>query len=186
MHYSAVNPDRLFEIQKERTDKLSKFLPELQALFNTNPQKPRITYFEGPDQMKNILWEEVNCKKETLYLWPNQDSLAMVGGPEFLKMIDEKRLKKGVWVKVIRFKSKDILFENSASGKKFLRELRFGPEENNFSMGMSIYDSGKVGFFSSRKEGFAVLIESKELEKLMRIFFNLFWEKSAPAKTGQG
>lgn len=186
MHYSAVNPDRLFEIQNERTEKLSQYLPELQALFNLNPSKPKITYYEGPDQMKNILWEEIGCKKETLYIWPNKDALAMVGGPEFLKMIDEKRIKKGVWVKAIRFKNRDIIFDNSASGAKFLRELRFDPFEFTFTMGMSIYDSGKVAFFSSKKEGFAVLIESKELEELMRVFFNLLWEKSTPVRAGQG
>jgi len=186
MRYNAVNPERLFEIQQERTQKLSAYLPELQALFNTNPQKPRITYFEGPEQMKNILWEEIGCKKETLYIWPNKDALAMVGGPEFLKMIDEKRIKKGVWVKAIRFKQRDILFDNSASGAKFLRELRFDPLEYPFAMGMGIYDSGKVAFFSSRKESFAVLIESKELEELMRVFHKLLWEKSRPAKRGEG
>lgn len=186
MHYTASSPDRLFEIQQERTNKLKEHLPELQALFNINPTKPRITYFEGPEQMKNILWEEIGCTKETLYIWPNKDALAMIGGAEFLKMIDQKRIKRGVWVKAIRFKDRDAIFDNSASGAKFLRELRFDPIEYAFTMGMSIYDSGKVAFFSSKKEGFAVLIESKELEELMRVFFNLLWEKSKPAKRGEG
>lgn len=187
MRYTAVNPERLMEIEKQRIDKLDKYLPELKALFNLNPTKPRITYFEGPEQMKNILWEELGCKKETLYVWPNKDALSMVGGAEFLKMIDDKRIKKGVWVKAIRFDYRDKLFDTSASSAKYLRELRFDSTvKHPFTMGMSIYDSGKVAFFSSKKEGFAVLVESKELEELMRAFFELLWEKSSPAKPGEG
>jgi hypothetical protein len=51
---------------------------------------------------------------------------------------------------------------------------------------MGIYDTGKVGFFSSKRESFGVLIESKELQELMTLLFRLFWAASSPAREGEG
>ena len=52
--------------------------------------------------------------------------------------------------------------------------------------GIGIYDTGKVGFISSREEGFGILIESEELASMMTSFFELLWDRSLPARPGEG
>jgi len=66
----------------------------------------------------------------------------------------------------------------------FLSENCWFPLEDEIFMGL--YDSGKVGFFTSKKEGFGLLIESQELYQLMRSFYQLIWNDSVPAKEGEG
>jgi len=101
--------------------------------------------------------------------------------------IDKARMAKGVRIRCVRMHDPaENLFETSAHGTKYLREIRFAPEGTDYQMGVGIYDTGKVSFFSSKKEGFGILIESKELEKVMRGLFELLWEKSAVARPGQG
>ncbi len=53
-------------------------------------------------------------------------------------------------------------------------------------MGMGIYDTGKVSYWSSQKEGFGIIIESVELEMLMRNMYELLWSQAEPVKPGQG
>jgi hypothetical protein len=53
-------------------------------------------------------------------------------------------------------------------------------------MAMGIYDTGKVGLFSTKQEGFGILIESRELQQTMTVFHRLLWEKSKEAKPGEG
>jgi hypothetical protein len=53
-------------------------------------------------------------------------------------------------------------------------------------MGVGIYDTGKVAFFSSPKENFGVLIESREIQELMTTLFQMFWAVSLPAREGDG
>jgi hypothetical protein len=53
-------------------------------------------------------------------------------------------------------------------------------------MGTAIFDSGKVGLFAPENEPFGILIESKDYEMTMRMLFDLLWDKSTPAKPGEG
>lgn len=184
--YSALPPMRLLNLQQERTRRLEAMLPEFLSSYNSSRTKPRISYLEGPEQMRNIVREEPRCKSEALYIWTGRDIIEMIGGVRFMTEIDKARIAKGVRIRVVRFRHKDVLFPTSAHGEKYLREIRYAPPNFNISMSMGIYDTGKVGFFSSKAEGFGILIESKELEVLMRALFQTFWCGLPAAKEGEG
>lgn len=185
-HYAAVSPVRLLEIQKHRLSDLEAGLPLMLALFDKSPKKPRVSYFEGPAQVANIVMEETRCAKEALYIWPGKEALEAVGGSRVMNRIDALRIRKKVQIRTIRFRQKDIHYGLSRQGKKYLREMRWAPPEIKVSMGMGIYDTGKVGIFSSKRESFGVLIESREFQELMAAMFRFFWAASAPAREGEG
>lgn len=181
-HYSAISPERLLEIEKDKLRNLQNTLPEFLSIYNLLTTKPKIQYFEGSEQMKNIVREELRCSKECLYIWTGAPIIEMIGGENFMSEIDRERIEKKIEVKTIRFRKQDVAYKLSDPGPKFLRQLRWGPENLNLSMSMGIYDTGKVSFFSSKFEGFGIVIESGELEQLMRVFHKLLWEKSKPSE----
>lgn len=185
-HFQAASPERLFELQQDRLVRLKRALPELLSLYSSPARKPRISYFEGPEQVRNIVSEETRCRKKALYIWTGASMVEMVGGVEHMTEIDRTRIENNVWVYTVRFKHKDLAYSLSAQGKKFKRELRFAPPSVDLTMGVGIYDTGKVGFFSSRKENFGILIESGELSQLMTTLFGLLWDRSIPAREGEG
>lgn len=185
-HYAASSPRRLLEIQKQRLRDLEESLPVMLAMFDKSPERPRISYFEGPAEVANILKEEAQCRKEALYIWPGREALDAVGGAKVMNRIDAARIDQGVWVRTIRFRQKDIHYGLSRHGTKYLREMRWAAPEIKTSMGMGIYDSGKVGIFSSKRESFGVLIESREFQALMTSMFRFFWAASSPAREGEG
>lgn len=186
MHYRALPPSRLLELQKENLSAVENALPEFMGMFNASAAKPKIEYFEGPEQMKNIVKEEIRCHNEALYIWTGKDMLDMIGGSKYMAEIDRQRIQKGVFIKTIRFREKDVPYPLSAHGTKYLRQLRFAPSETNIPMTVGIYDTGKVGFFSTKHEGFGILIESRELWQTMSVFHGLLWEKSKEARPGEG
>ena len=185
-HYAALPPSRLVQLQKETLTTIENALPEFMLAFNLLAKKPKVHYFVGPEQMKNIVREETRCIKETRYIWTGKDILEMVGGIKFMTEIDRQRIKNGIFIKTIRFKEKDVPYPYSASGTKNLRELRYAPANINIPMAMGVYDIGKVGFFSTKEEGFGILIESKEFQQTMTVFHQLLWEKSKEGKPGEG
>jgi len=185
-YYQAISPQRLLELQKERLNKLEQQLPEFMGLFNTLGAKPRISYYEGPEQIKNIMRNEPNCKEEACYVWPGQDVMEMIGGTRFMSGIDKERIKNKVRVRAIRFRDKDITFDTSSQRPEYLRDLRFAPPTFTTTMCLAIYDTGKVCFISSDREGFGIVLESKELEILAKGLFELLWMQSEPAKLGEG
>ncbi|MEI6144547.1 MAG: helix-turn-helix domain-containing protein [Candidatus Berkelbacteria bacterium] len=185
MNYKAESPERLIELENERLAKLKDSLPAFIDLFNLTPHKPRVSYFEGPDQVRNVIREELKCKKEALYIWPGS-ATASIGGVRAISEIDKARIEKGIFIKTIRYKDADINYETSSHGLEYLRELRWGPDNMKVDVGIGIYDTGKISVFSTQKENFGMLIESKELYEAMKIFHRLLWEKSTEAKVGEG
>lgn len=185
--YTAESPERLLDYEKSRLELVREAIPFLMSSYNQLPGKPRISYFEGTEQVKNIIREETRCEKEALYIWPGREVMEMVGGGKFMIEIDNARINKGVSLKTIRFKSKDLPYETSASGLEYLRELRWAPEEyNHLKTGIGIYDTGKVGIFSSKGESYGIMIESQELYETMKVFHTLLWNQSTEAKPGEG
>ncbi|KKU43326.1 MAG: Transcriptional regulator, TrmB [Berkelbacteria bacterium GW2011_GWA2_46_7] len=184
-HYQAAPPTRLAELQRERLRAIENALPEFNALFNTLSTKPRIHYFEGSEQIKNIAREELGCKKQASYIWPDAATTEAIGGTRFMQNIDKERIRKGVSIRSLRaHQPTEHLFETSRSGKEFLREIRFAPPQYKIAVGMGLYDTGKVSFFG--KEGFGVLIDSRDLHQLMSLLFELLWKQSKPARVGEG
>ncbi len=186
MHYQALTPQRLVQLEQQRLSSIEQALPEFLGMFNVPLNKPRIEYYEGPEQIKNIVKEELRCSKEALYIWTGKDILEMIGGVKVMSEIDRQRIQKGIFIKTVRFRDKDIPYPYSAHGTKFLRQLRFAPKDINIPMAIGIYDTGKVGFFGTKQEGFGILITSKELQQSMTVFHQLLWEKSKEAKPGEG
>lgn len=185
MHYTALPPARLVELQKESLSAIENTLPEFMSMFNMSRKKPKIQYFEGPEQMKNIVREEARCRKETRYIWTGRDILEIVG-VKFMTEVDRQRIKNGIFIKTIRFREKDLPYPFSSAGTKHLRQLRYAPRGINIPMTMGIYDTGKVGFLSTRHEGFGILIESQEFMQTMTVFHELLWQKSREGKVGEG
>lgn len=186
LRYTALSPSRLVELQQQRLRQVEQTLPEFLSLFNISAKKPKISYFEGPEQMKNIILEEARCKTEAWYIWRGRDVMDMIGGPKFMAEVDRKRKAKGVRIRTIRFHEADITFKGSGNGPEELRKLRWAPTGVDFPMIMGIYDTEKVGFLTSRKSGFGILIESPEFVQAMRVLFQSFWQQSTPAKDGEG
>jgi len=184
--FTANDPHQLLELQKQRLKSIESSLPLLLGLFNDKKTKPKINYLEGPTQVSQIVKEETRCKKEALYIWPGGTALKAIGGAKVMNEIDSIRIKRKVWIKTIRFRQKDIRYALSKNGPKYLRDLRWAPPEIDINMGLGIYDTGKVGFFSSPKENFGILIESKEVQELMTVLFRLLWASSSPAKEEDG
>lgn len=176
-YYHAEPPDRLLRIQQSRCEALETALPALRRSYEKKSPKPSVTYFEGSSEVRNILREELSCRKEALYIWPARDSVPMTGGVAYLTNLDRKRIDRGVWVRSIHFRDKQVYLETGGAGKRFLREMRFAPRGVEITMGIGIYDSGAVGFFSSQGEGFGTLIRSQELCQVMRVLFYYFWAR---------
>lgn len=184
-YYKALPPQSMIDLQKSRLKEIEQALPDFMSIYNFSTKKPHMSYYEGPEQMKNIMLEENRCK-EVLSIWPGKDVIDMVGGTGFMEELDRTRRANGTYLRVIRFKDRESTFRGSASGKDHMREIRWAPEGTDFPLAISVFDTGKVGFMTTRKEGFGIMIESKELERAMRHLFELFWAQATPAQPNEG
>lgn len=167
----AVEPEQLVEIQKERLHRLERALPELQALQNSQIQKPRVLYFEGREGIKNL-------HKETLQ-FPGE--VAAFSTPFFYTMEERKRgkeyigerLRKQTPIRVLGEVSQEMI-EAKQRDKKELRQTRMLPKELYSSSMDIVLSANSVAVIDYRKQ-FGFLIEGSEFAKVMKMIFELVW-----------
>lgn len=180
-YYKALNPTHLVSLQQQRLEDIKESLPEFMNIYQSIKNKPKVSYFEGVSEMKNILLEEVHCYKEALYIWPGKDVIDTVGGAHFMERLDIMRKQNGIHLKVLTFRGREAPFKGYTTKSEDMREIRYGQTGLDFPLAIGLYDTGKVGFLSTKNENFGLLIESKELYHAMTILFQLFWKDSLPS-----
>jgi sugar-specific transcriptional regulator TrmB len=189
MLIAAEEPERLLELFDARRQKINEALPELKSLHNRSRTKPRVRFYQGLDGIKQVLNDTLAARDKRLLGILSMRDLYEVPGREWMDDFVRRRIDAGVFLRVIRSPSKDLT-SNWPPSEGDLREVRFAPHEFVFSMTSYIYDH-KVALISSRRENFAMTIESEEFATMQRNLFEMFWqtcpllrstEQSAPTR----
>jgi len=183
IHFIMEPPSRLkeqLERKKEEAQilekELEKVLPTIK--FTQPPFKtaPKIRVFEGKEAISNIIEETI---KE-----PVKETLSLIGGKEFEKIMDLALLKHHVKKRVeMKIRNRTLMKRSAlqefprSKDEEELRETRFLPPNLNIGTTMIIWDDN-VAIISSQEEDFGFVVESKELSHLFKIFFETFWEMS--------
>jgi len=180
--FLAAEPEKLKRSIKAKEQLLNEMLPELKSLSNLGSVKPKITYYEGREGLREIWRDALKIKsKMTYWIAPIQDVVETVG-EDFLNKYIEERTKKGIWIKTIHITSKifpDYKYIDPTTYEKTLRQVRFTPAEMNIQNTIAIYDN-KVAIINSRKEGFGFIMESNDYAETMKVFHDLLWNISKP------
>jgi HTH-type transcriptional regulator, sugar sensing transcriptional regulator len=173
MLVAAEPPEQLIELFEARRRKLDGLLPELRSLYNRSSDKPRVRFYQGLEGIQLVLDDTLTARDKKLLGILSMRDLYEVPGRKWMDDLVRRRIAAGVFLRVIRSPAKDIphIWPESAAD---LREVRFAPRAMVFTMTSYIYDD-KVAIISSRREDFAMTIESEEFAMMQRNLFEVFW-----------
>ncbi len=180
-YVSAEEPARLVRLLEERQSALNGLLPELKSIYNRSTVKPRIRFYEGIEGLRTVLEDTLDCRRRELDAVLSMADLREAPGHQ-----DEyiaRRVARGIRLRVVRSRVKEIGDGIWPTSETELRELRYAPNGLVFGMTTWIYDD-KVSFISSLRENFGMIIESSEFCQLMRNLFTVLWQASTPASGG--
>jgi sugar-specific transcriptional regulator TrmB len=183
MLVAAEPPDQLTELLDARRRKLDVLLPELRSVHNGASGKPRVRFYQGTEGIKLVLDDTLSVRDKKLVGILSMRDLYEVPGRAWMDDLVHRRIEAGVFLRVIRSPAKDIphMWPQSAAD---LREVRFASPDFVFTMTSYIYGN-KVAIISSRRENFAMTIESEEFAMMQRNLFEVFWV-SCPAPRRKG
>lgn len=174
----AEDPAVLLERLESRRQMLGDVMPELRSLYNRAKGKPRIRYYEGRDGIMTALRDTLTVKSSEPVLRGilSMDELREVPGLEEMERFIDARVGKGIWLRVIRSRMKDVapIWPSSSDD---LRSLRYTPENVLLSMTTFIYDT-RVCLISSVRENYGMIIESEEFAAMQSQLFEALWEMS--------
>ena len=172
--YSAVSPDQLWEVGRTRLHELEKLLPELRAIHNQSMRKPRVTFYEGIDGIKEVYADTLQ-EKQPIVGWSDFQHMAEVLGRDYFSVYPPERAKRGITFQSIVCDT-PIARELAKENSRVLRETKF-ITSGDLRTEINIYGD-KVALMSFRSQpAFAVLIEDRDLAETLRVTWKELWKR---------
>ncbi len=175
LYYTPENTSRLKSLLSEKQKTLEEILPELNALVDTDKEKPNTRIYVGEEGVKIVLEDILETMEaEKLHtLLAASHSEIMKYFPKYFPKWLERREALGI-------RSKLILPEKERGDHVFdpneLRETRFLPDAFPFEATVEIYGKKLALFSLKNNELYSIIIESRPAVEIFKQFFLFTWE----------
>jgi len=183
--FFAENPKILINKQQEKINIAQNILPEMLAMASSNPQKPKIQFFEGISGIQKIFQKFLEFPDREIVSFSNFKSLS--GFPEkFLETHFAERKQRNIKSRFItpnspeaqNFQKKILRNPKNREGRDLVETFFISPDECSFSSEISVF-SGNVAIFSLSEKNpeisQGVLIENPEIFQTQKSIFDLAW-----------
>ena len=162
--FTAVHPDRLLEILREKQNLLQPAVNELAERYGKTKEKEETNFYKGKEGLKSVFEDQLQ-QKEILILGASPRAYEML--EFYFHWYDKKRKQKKIKVKII------------AQDRKIKRiplaEIRYLPEKYASPSSVNIYGD-KIAIILWAQDPFAVVIHNKEIAEGYKKYFELMWK----------
>jgi sugar-specific transcriptional regulator TrmB len=170
--YSAMHPKQLIELEKVRIKELETALPELMAVYNKSDNKPRVTFYNGVEGIKEALTDLLRVGKPMMG-WADFSFRQSILR-DFFNEFAAERARKNIVYRAITRKTPEA-GEWAKKNTGHLREMKF-IESEPFNTETLVYGD-HVMFLSYQKNAFAVVIEDANVAATMRVSWQQLWDR---------
>lgn len=178
-YYSAADPRALIDHYFDGAKMLKVLLPELLAISNRHGQKPKITFYEGVEGIKQIceILLEVPGSIRESFMGVDEEKIH----PEIKRYFEEdfinRRIELGIKYRGIITGYIPMGTQHEKDEEGQLRELKYvDPKKFPIRIHIDISPSNKVALYSyNRDEMMGVVIEHEAFHETMRTVFKLAW-----------
>lgn len=171
--YLAENPEKITNDLREKLVKLEKAVPELSVLYQNPPQKAKVRFYEGREEIKKIYWEAAMSGKDFICCFSYRSYLRLVTkkeNDEFFKLIEKKKIK-----------TKDLVEDSKESREyakhktsKNIGQTKFLPK--NFKLKTDFFVYGNKVVMISFSSLTATVIEDQGIADTQRNFLKFMWK----------
>lgn len=183
--YGIASKEQIVKLHQEKIEELKlsqEFISKkLNEVSRQSILQPKIKFYFGKDGMKHAFndmpW--VEGVKESYLMWPMKKMIDLVG-EEFLIRHGLNRKKYKIKIKAISKESDRKIRKsggNWETGSKNFREVRYAPQNIDWSISYWVYDD-KTMFSGGDREQFAFIVYSKEFAELMKTLWKQVWNVS--------
>lgn len=186
--YVAVSPDTLLYAARNAAEEQEKIrvgieniVPKLNILHKDTERKPRVSLYEGKGSFIASLEDTLTCKEKLLRVASSNQRLNAIL-PNYLPKYVQRRFKKGLKLRSIH-PADDASLHLTKGLPKFDESALIPSKEFKIPADIAIYDD-KIGYLSTRHDGYSILVESKELAEVMKNIFDLAWREAKRLNKG--
>ncbi|MBI5135241.1 hypothetical protein HZA86_03350 [Candidatus Uhrbacteria bacterium] len=177
-HIFFIDDVRRLELDaQEKVKSVGALLPQLKAIQNILPQKPKITFYEGVGGMKELYQDTLDSMQHggTILSYTGLTDFFDMMPKEYYAWYVEERAKKKILIKIIAPDS-PITRQWAKDAVKDVRQMKIIPSKDfRFKGDTEIY-ANKVALISYAENFLGVIIESKEIHEMQKTMFELLWD----------
>ena len=175
-YFSVITPEQLLDIEEKKVEKLKKVMPELLAISNAFWNKPKVLFYEGFEQVKDLFMEKIACEEEVY-----EPFLTFIWTQDIDERFDDFLKNEFVEYRKTRpKKTRAIVTKENSHYLEYHQNLHdtIIIDEDIFEMWIElVIFSNSIGIFSYKKdEIYGLIIESDVLKKALKSMFNLIWK----------
>lgn len=200
-YFVAADPEKLIEMEEEKIRKeqvilenLKKTLPEIRSIYNAKKIKPKIQFFDSTEHIEEMyqnMYCQENIKHDCLEYasWSDYKLTEEIFPKDIRDRLLETRKKNEIFIRQVAIATsytKPWVKGNYA--KKRSKAIRLIPDDNfDFGANLETYGNKIVIIQFNKETGITgMLIESKELVKMIRTMFEFMWEGAKKYKMMSG
>lgn len=192
LFYQIEPPRKLTRYLKDRvnlvSDQLERangLIPEIESLYNIFANKPRVSYFEGQEDVMQIYADHINVKKPyEMVAWANTTYLQDLLKLDFFLHYRKTKEKIGITTRgIVPDTEYDQDFVDNAYikigiAKEYWPVMKYVSHKDfSFQGEITIYSDDKVSIVNLNKKYFTgTIIQDKTIHNMMRMIFELSWK----------
>jgi predicted transcriptional regulator len=190
--YLAKDPDALIRALEQKKEAIAHVLPDLRGLYTLQKNKPKIRYYDGLEQVKEIYLSTLVSTK--VYGIGSTSKLVELM-PEFYQQHLEQVRDRGiVWYDILSHSSQVKGAPEMKTVLRGLYDARFLPQKyQDFPTDMLIWDDN-IALITLEEPIFGTVLTNKLLAKTFGIIFDVMWNATDvpqeapifPRPTGEG
>lgn len=165
------------KIERQETSKrnVEDLIPELRAMQTYEISKPKISYYEGKEGMRQAFEQVLAEADEIIAYGNNEDEIKKM--PDVFPDYYIRRVKKKIPVAQALAAATDFnVREALKNAVGDLRNTRLLPKEWNYPIQFNIYKDTVI--FFSFEEYFALVVKNKPIAQCLKMIFNLAFDES--------
>jgi len=172
--YHVENPERITTNLRERLVELEKAVPGLVALYQNPPQKAKVRFYEGREEIKKLFWEAATSGSKNFICCFSHESyshlLTKKENEDLYNFLEKKKAKI------------DDIIENTPGGREYAREktrrdigqTKFLPKSFPLKTDCFLWEN-KVALISYPSQS-AVLIQDRDIADTQRNLLKFMWQ----------
>jgi sugar-specific transcriptional regulator TrmB len=164
---------------KDYQTSVNELIPFFKS-FNSKeiPDSPKVRIFDGTKGLNSIVDDILDntSKNKEILLFSNQQSAKGVFSKKKHEEFIKTRIQKNIKIKVLSINN-DAGHELKSLDSKNLRETKILPQGFSFDSEIYIYEN-KISMLDVKSQIIGVVIESEELFRVHKQFFEFLWQIS--------
>ncbi len=173
--YIANDPETIIRTLDKKREAATRLIPDLRALYTTQKNKPKIRFYEGLDQVKEIYWQSLGAKE-----------IFAIGSTQQINDLDKNFLNTYLAeIKKREIFFHDLLSESSQSVTdaiaipvvKGMYEHKYLPKKYQDPPTDILLWDNHIALINLHEPMFGTILTNDMLSDTFKMIFKILWEK---------